>query len=157
MNGHKKQLICWIWLVLNLALIWGNSLLPGEISGAISDWVKDAVARLFPGPLNAGAPGGGLIRKAAHFLEFTSLGLALSWLWRMLAKRQWPRLGLPLLCGIAVACLDETIQRFVPGRHGCVTDVCIDTAGVIFGMALFLAGRKVYQQNKTNKTMEETK
>ena len=38
----KKRTLT-ILIVLNLALIWGNSLMPGEISGAISGWVKDIV------------------------------------------------------------------------------------------------------------------
>ena len=30
-----------------LVFIWGNSLLPGEVSGAFSQWVKDLLSRLF--------------------------------------------------------------------------------------------------------------
>ena len=41
MRYTKKRLwICLLLLILNLSFIWGNSLLPGEISGALSDWVK---------------------------------------------------------------------------------------------------------------------
>lgn len=138
----RKQKLYITWLVLNLAIIWGNSLLPGSISGQISDWVKDAIGNLFSGADMPGAPGGGLIRKAAHFLEFTSLGLVLSLLWGTLAKSKW----LALFCGAAAACVDESIQLFVPGRHGCLTDVGIDCAGVLFGIALYLTGKKIRQR-----------
>lgn len=133
---RRRMTLCALWIGLNLVFIWGNSLLPGEISGAISDWVKKLIAFLLPGGVPGGS-GGGLIRKLAHFLEFCSLGLALTWLLGMLKK---PAV-LALLGGFAAACLDETIQLFVPGRFGCLRDVCIDTAGVLLGLALLTAGR----------------
>ena len=34
-------------LICVLTFIWGNSLLPGEVSGAFSDWVKSILERLF--------------------------------------------------------------------------------------------------------------
>lgn len=143
---RKKKLLT-AWLVLNLTIIWGNSLLPGHISGQISDWVKDVIGKLFSGAPFPGAPGGGLIRKTAHFLEFASLGMVLNLLWERNAKSKW----LALFCGAAVACADETIQLFVPGRHGCLTDVGIDCAGMLFGIALLLAGKKIHQKQKTRK------
>ena len=33
--------------------------------------------------------------------------------------------------------IDETIQRFVPGREGQLRDVCIDLAGIAFGLLVF--------------------
>ncbi len=130
---RKRMRLCTTLLVGNLILIWGNSLLPGEISGTISDWVRDLLASLLPGGAAFG-PGGGLIRKLAHFTEFTMLGMCLSWFFGMLQKnRIWP-----LLCGVAAACIDETIQRFVPDRGPSLWDVGIDTCGVITGI-LFLA------------------
>ena len=45
----KRLRLCYCLLVLNLAFIWGNSLLPGEVSDAFSDWVKELLASLFPG------------------------------------------------------------------------------------------------------------
>lgn len=149
----RKQKLYVTWLVLNLAITWGNSLLPGNISGQISDWVKDAIGNLFSGGNLPGASGGGLIRKAAHFLEFTSLGLVLSLLWGTLAKSKW----LALFCGAAAACADECIQLFIPGRHGCLTDVGIDCSGVLFGIVLYFAGKKIRQRHKNKQFLEETK
>ncbi len=142
----RKTKLCILWLAVNLAVIWGNSLLPGHISGQISDWVKDL---LFGSGGLPGISGSGLVRKAAHFLGFTSLGLALSLLRGSVAKSIW--LALPL--GIAAACVDEGIQRFVPGRCGCITDVAIDTAGVLCGIILYYTGKRIC---KNNKNLEET-
>ena len=123
-------------LVCCLVFIWGNSLLPGEISGAISDFVQDTLAAIF----EQGAPkpdnGGFLLRKMAHFTEFTVLGLCLGWLFGMYGKGRL----LPFLCGTAAACVDETIQRFVPGRGPSVRDVCIDSSGVLLGVILLTLG-----------------
>jgi len=69
------------------------------------------------------------------------LGLLLAW-----ALSPLPRncsLSLPL--GMAVAAIDETIQRFVPGREGCLRDVAIDTAGLLLGLATFTLLTLLYQ------------
>ena len=131
---EKRMRLCAALLLVNLVFIWGNSMLPGEISGAISDWVKQILALLLPGD-NAEPSGGGLIRKLAHFTEFASLGALLAWLFAMLQKeKHWP-----LLWGVAAACVDETIQRFVPDRGPSIFDVGIDSCGVLVGMfALYL-------------------
>lgn len=130
--------VCCSSLTLLLIFIWGNSLLPGHISGAFSDWVKEILANLLPflftgSDANAG---GGLLRKLAHFTEFAALGTCLSWFYAMLTANHRRQLLFAGLSGILAACIDETIQRFVPQRNGCLTDVGIDTAGVITGIVL---------------------
>jgi len=142
----KRMKLCTALLILNLAFIWGNSLLPGEVSGAFSDWVKRVLEALLPGGA-AGPAGGGLLRKAAHFTEFTALGMCLGWLFGMLRKRAaWP-----LVCGVLAACADETIQRFVPGRGPSIRDVGIDSCGVAVGMGLLYLGHSYYMGRKRRK------
>ena len=129
--------LCITLLILNLVLIWGNSLLPGEVSAAVSRFVRNVIAFLFSGGSgNMGGGGEGILRKIAHFLEFTGLGLCLSWLVRMLADKKNLWHLLPLLGGILVACADETIQWFVPGRACRLYDVGIDTLGVATGIVI---------------------
>lgn len=139
----KRLRVCTCLLVLNLCFIWGNSLLPGEVSGAFSGWARDILAGILPGG-TLGTSGGGLLRKLAHFTEFTALGMCLTWMFGMLKKTYfWP-----FLCGAAAACVDETIQRFVPDRGPSLKDVGIDTCGVLTGMILLLIG---YHWIKTRK------
>lgn len=131
--------LCCSLLVLNLIFIWGNSLLPGEISGAISDAVKEAVKAVLQWLLPAGqeeTPGGGLLRKLAHFTEFACLGMLLYWLTGMLRHKTWERFLWPLAAGVAVAATDETIQCFVPLRGPALKDVGIDTLGVLTGILI---------------------
>ena len=115
MIATKKRLrLATALLIVNLAFIWGNSLLPGELSGALSQWLKELLHFGGEDP----STGHGLLRKIAHFTEFACLGACLSWLLGMLKKSKW----LPLLFGFLAACLDETIQVFVPDRgdSGCM-------------------------------------
>ena len=124
-------------LVLNIAFIWGNSLLTANMSRAFSTWVKDLLSVFFSSEGPEGPEGGHhLLRKLAHFTEFTGLGLCLSWLTRMLRPQSWEYYGLPLLGGALVACVDEIIQIFVPGRGPGILDVGIDTLGVVLGIVL---------------------
>lgn len=142
-SRDKRLRICLILLVLNLCFIWGNSLLSAERSQAFSDFVLE----LLPGQAEgaAGSAGeSGTLRKIAHFTEFTALGLLLSWLSALLRKKKW----LPLFGGALAACIDETIQIFVPGRGPGLLDVGIDICGAATGMLLLQIGylilRRIY-------------
>lgn len=145
----NRMRLCTALLILNLAFIWGNSLLPGEVSGAFSDWVKALLARILPfGPDDSS--GGGLLRKLAHFSEFALLGGLFSWLFAMLQrKRHWP-----FICGFLAACVDETIQRFVPDRGPSLFDVGIDTFGVLTGMLVLAIGHSILFQNPTEEKQQ---
>lgn len=132
----KERLgLCIFLLVLNLTFIWGNSLLPGTVSGALSDWVGDILSGLF-GTTPGESAGSGLLRKLAHFVEFMALGMCLRWLFGMLQRKTFQQLTFPLIAGIFAACIDETIQMFVPGRGPGIKDVGIDSLGVLLGVVL---------------------
>lgn len=155
-ENKKRKLTIWlILLVINLVIIWGNSLLPGHISGAISNGLKDFIVKLFAIKPGEGPGGGGLIRKAAHFTEFTCLGVCLSQLFRMGGKKKIAALGFPLLWGSAAAAIDETIQRFVPDRGPNIYDVALDTAGVITGIVIVTL--IYYFRSKKQTVLEEEK
>ena len=139
----KRLRICSCLVCMVLIFIWGNSMLPGEISQAFSDWVKEMLTKLLPGrEKDVVRQSGGLLRKIAHFTEFAALGALLGWLFGMLKKRKWN----PILWGMAAACVDETIQGFVPGRSPGLKDVAIDTAGVVTGFVLLLIGYTVIKK-----------
>ena len=138
MVSNKRFLrTCVVLLILNVAFIWGNSLLPAEYSRALSGFVGDILALFLPasGP-GEGGEGQHILRKLAHFTEFACLGLLLSWLMYMLYKPRWECVALPLLTGILVAAVDETIQFFIPERGPRISDVGIDTLGVLLGIVL---------------------
>ena len=138
----KRLRLCTALLVCNLVFIWGNSLLPADVSQSLSDLVKgflEAIFRQSP----TGDTGSGIVRKAAHFLEFTGLGMLLAWRAGMLGKGK-----LPAFCwGAAAACVDETIQMFVPDRGPGIRDVLIDSSGVAAGILLLRLGHALRKKD----------
>ena len=138
-----KKRIHSVLIVLNLALIWGNSLMTGADSGAISGGVLAFLGRFLPVLLTEA--GHTFLRKAAHFSEFALLGLLYCGRHR-LARQETP---LHLMgFGLAVACIDETIQIFTPGRASSLIDVWIDTSGFALGLAVILTAYKIYNKIK---------
>lgn len=139
---HRRMMLCISLLCLILAFIWINSLLPGTVSSAFSNWFKKLLHDLFPFLFSdfSESTSSGLLRKLAHFSEFALLGICFGCLYGMLFQRQTEQIIFTILSGFLAACVDESIQHFVPGRNGCLTDVAIDTSGVITGIILFTAG-----------------
>lgn len=156
--SRKKLLACVLILCVNLGVIWGNSMVPGDLSGQMSQGVMAVLERIFRHPmferLSSGFielvnrmlgltipsdnVGGFLLRKAAHFAEFCWLGVNLCWLFRILEQKGIHRFTMPLLWGILAACVDETIQLYSPGRASSLADVWIDISGVFTGICLLL-------------------
>ena len=136
-----QLVLCLVLIGVNLAFIWGNSLLPGsqssELSGGIMVWLEETLGEGFAGTEF-------LLRKLAHFSEFACLGLLLAWLFLMLGQKGVHRITMPLLFGNLAACLDETIQVFRPDRGPSVIDVWIDTAGVLTGVLVLLLFHSLY-------------
>ena len=128
----KKRILS-ILILLNLALIWGNSMLTGISSEAVSGGMLALLGRFLPVLLTEA--GHTLLRKAAHFSEFALLGLLYSGRHR-LVKGEAPvhLMGF----GLAVACIDETIQIFTPGRASSLIDVWIDASGFALGLLLIV-------------------
>lgn len=146
--------LCSVLLISTLLFIWGNSLLPSGASGAFSQWVANLVNGVFPATFPQTQNGGSLLRKLAHLAEFCLLGMCLSWLFGMLRSKPWEQITFPALLGFLVACIDETIQRFVPGRYSSLFDVGIDIAGVITGIILFFFGYLIFK--RIHQHLEET-
>ncbi len=133
---NTRMRLCVALLTAILIFIWGNSLLPGEISAAFSRWVGRLLG--FTGT----GTGGGRLRKIAHFTEFCALGMCLRWLFGMLLRSKLRPVLLPLGTAFLTACIDETIQMFVPGRGPGIKDVGIDTMGAAVGIVFISA---IYQ------------
>ena len=78
------------------------------------------------------------VRKGAHMTEYAILAVLL-YVW--IGRWQIPRLRMACMAAamaVLYACSDEFHQLFVAGRAGRVSDVLIDSAGAILGLALFL-------------------
>lgn len=135
----KKYVFLLMTAVL-IAFIWGNSLQDATHSSVESRWVLDLVQSTFsviPGISHVTMYE---IRKVAHVTEYMALGFFLSLVLSALNRRGRVRDVVAL--GFLIACIDETLQLFSPGRSSQVSDVVIDTCGVILGLVTVLALRR---------------
>lgn len=121
--------------------IFSNSLQIAEVSegssGRVLGLMRGILRRL-------GLPGAAdrltmhIVRKLAHFSEYMLEGFLLMLCLRVYTRHLLRHLSWPILGGLLTALTDETIQLFVPGRSGQVTDVWIDFSGVLTGLAVGL-------------------
>lgn len=75
-----------------------------------------------------------IVRKLAHLSEFTILGGVLYTILRRYIT--YGTVIKTIGLGMLIASLDEFIQLFSPGRSSQISDVLIDTVGVIIGILL---------------------
>lgn len=91
-----------------------------------------------------------LIRKAAHFTVYTSLGFCLS---LTVGRHRLISVKSLLVFGgcFIYASSDEIHQYFVPGRACMFTDVLLDTCGGMTGLLISMLAMKIFKQ-KSQKT-----
>ena len=121
--------------------IFSNSLQIAEVSegssGRVFGLMQGVLRRL-------GLPGAAdrltmhIVRKLAHFSEYMLEGFLLMLCLRVYTRHFFKHVSWPILGGLLTALTDETIQLFVPGRSGQVTDVWIDFSGVLTGFVVGL-------------------
>ena len=129
-----KRWILYIVLGLIVFFIWDNSLQNGGTSDGFSlifaKWIAPIANKLgFYGNIWALNR---IVRKLAHLTEFTILGGVL-----YVVLRRYIEYGTVVKTigvGIVIASLDEFIQLFSLGRSSQLSDVLIDTIGIIIGI-----------------------
>ena len=144
----KRTRLCAVLLMVNLAVIWGNSLLPGSQSGEMSGGVMAFVMELLNIPAEAADTVHHLIRKTAHFTEFACLGGLLCWRFGMAGDSRYKSSA--VLWAMAAALTDESIQMLTPDRGPSLKDVWLDTAGALTGMILVAGGYHLLKRIKRN-------
>lgn len=84
------------------------------------------------------------VRKAAHFLEYTVLGFLMTNTLCGFRKASFGNnVGTAYILGTLYAVTDEFHQLFVPGRSGQLSDVLLDSLGVLFGCLIVLVLKKI--------------
>lgn len=132
----KKQKTLVILTILFVCFIYGNSLMPGDISSLESGFVFDILntfSKIIGIDISITEH---FVRKGAHFTEYAVLGILL-----MSTKMSYVRNILEdifnvLFLGLFIPVIDETIQLFVEGRSGQISDVILDFSGVIAGIII---------------------
>ena len=125
--------------------IFSNSMAVADVSSVSSGRVLQllqAVLRRLGMPGLAQRLTMHLVRKLAHFCEYLLEGFLLMLCMRVYSRHPLRHITVPMLAGELTALTDETIQLFSEGRSSQVTDVWLDSAGVLAGIlaALLLMG-----------------
>ena len=138
-----------------IVFIFSNSMKIGEVSQGSSGRVLallQGVLRRLGHPALAQRLTDHIVRKLAHFCEYTLEGFLLMLCMRVYTRSYIWHISVPLLGGVLTALTDETIQIFSPGRSSQVTDVWLDSAGVLAGIlvaiVLLLACEGLYYHMK---------
>ena len=144
----KRNVLAWSMVVVWMGVIFFFSAQPGDTSGALSGgvtaWVFGVVDWMTPFMTLDFESFHSFVRKAAHFFVYAVLGLlmlralVLSGDDEVFAKRQvvWA-----WVLSTVYAVFDEVHQLFVPGRSGEVSDVVLDSAGAVAGIAVYVVWR----------------
>lgn len=168
MNQNKKNKIHFIIKLssvlpaaLLLSVIFGFSAQTGEESGSLSLEISLFLAKLFSPFFPAMQQDGellahaetihSLVRKLAHVTEYFLLTLSLFLPLHVFLKNKYSflfRLIATVTLSVLFAALDEFHQTLVAGRHGCISDVGIDSLGILLA-ALLLS--LCHQFHKTKK------
>ena len=129
-----------VWTILTIlyvGFIFHNSMTPAQESSQQSGQVLAIALKIID---NMGMSGGWitehLIRKMAHYAEYTGLGILLGITVKLYSFRTDFRKILQGWLGILIPFVDETIQLFVEGRSGQISDVWLDMAGVFTGYVI---------------------
>ena len=92
-----------------------------------------------------------IIRKIAHLSIYALVGSLLMGLVSTFKLKEKTRILISLILGVLYAASDEIHQLFSPGRSAQITDVYIDTLGVLVGIFVILLFIKVFEKIKLQK------
>lgn len=157
MKINILRIILIMLLFSTFYIIFGFSSQNGEQSGSISKKITEAILEKSNKYNNLGEEEKEIIlhkvefviRKMAHFSIYTVVGLLLMALLSTYnIKNKWGFV-VTIIIGVLYAMSDEFHQSFSPGRTPKITDVCIDTLGVILGAVLVILIKIIYKKMKT--------
>lgn len=148
-NNLKINIIRTILVLLligTFGIIFGFSNQNGEKSGSISEKVTKWTIDTNPFTKNLSDEEKQIkvekmhtvVRKLAHFSIYTVVGILLMSLCMTYRLKMKNRFLISLIIGFTYASTDEFHQLFIKGRSGQITDVMIDTSGVIVGILIIL-------------------
>ena len=142
-------------LIACIAFIFSNSMAVAAVSEQSSGRVlrlMQAVLRRLGHPALAERLTMHIVRKLAHFCEYMLEGFLLMLCMRVYSRHPLRHITVPMLGGVLTELADETIQLFSEGRSSQVTDVWLDSAGVLAGIlvaiVLLLACEGLYYHIK---------
>ncbi len=144
-KGRKIYIIISaVVLLAVLVTIFILSAQNGEESSSTSGFFTKLIEAVFGQSANEA-----IIRTLAHFCEFAGLGFLMCNFIFALKDKLRPFLSILFSVGYAVT--DEIHQFFVPGRACQLSDLAVDSCGVVFGIAVFCIIVYIISEIKHNK------
>lgn len=141
----RFRIIIFTLTVLMTAFVFINSSMPDTVSNQQSMGVLDFFYNILSGLGINAVITDHIIRKLAHFTEFTALGMLFTSCAYSFNRQKPYRYAVHILfAGLCTAVTDETIQLFVQGRSGQVADILIDFSGIVAGTAAMLLIYAIY-------------
>ena len=126
--------------ILWTVIIFTFTLQPGNTSSNLSGSILSKILAWFaPDILNDAGKlylWHSVFRKCAHFAEYFVLGIFSANMFSEMGIKHKVLFSIGLC--MLVAAIDETLQRFVPGRAGRITDVLIDSSGALCAILIYL-------------------
>lgn len=140
-----------IALIAIFVTIFGFSNQNAETSAGLSQKVTNFVVEIIPSIKNMPEPEKenvvdrveSIVRKIAHYSIYTLVGILLMSLMSTYKIKELDRLAVSLIIGVIYASTDEIHQAFVPGRGPLITDVMLDTVGVLTGICIVMLVCKI--------------
>ena len=153
---HRTKLIAYGTLTfMCMVLIFYFSSQNGQRSQNVSDGLLEkirALIMLLPSITGEGAEHD--IRKYAHMFEYFMLGITSALFARELLIKHPGTPAAPFSAfafSVLYACSDELHQYFVPERSAQLTDVMVDSAGSVLGVAAVYIICRVFIEKKKGK------
>lgn len=153
-NVKMKKTISVLLLILWIAFIWCHSMMPAPVSEGQSGRILEILRRF---PMFRSWLTDYIVRKAAHFTEYAVEGVLVGWCSRQFHDKTYDHVSRILLTGFLTAFFDETIQLFVEGRSGKVSDIWIDICGFMCGLFVFTGLNLLYARLRAGKTEKPLK
>ncbi len=154
MKKNIERIILLILLLGTMTIIFGFSSQDGKESGNISKKITEQIVKRIPQIQEKEQEEKEIIinriekviRKIAHFSIYTVVGILVMAFISTYQIKEKNRIIISTIIGIIYACSDEIHQSLVPGRSPMITDVMIDTMGVILGILLITTIKLIIQK-----------
>ena len=135
------RVLPWMMVIAWAALIFIFSHQPAQVSKGLSvattEFVIETMEKMSPDHGFEVSDLHRVVRKHAHFWLYLVLGIQVVHSVSLRSELRLRHVLIAFVCCVAYAISDEIHQLYVPGRGAQASDVLIDSAGVIVGIALY--------------------
>lgn len=146
-SSMRFRVIVFILTIGMIAFAFIHSSMPADLSSEESESVMGVLQYILNFLGFSAELTDHIVRKAAHFAEYTAIGMLLvSCAYSFSRTKPYRYYSQILFAGLATAVIDETIQLNVAGRSGQITDVLLDFSGVITGAVFMLLVYMIYRK-----------